>query len=285
MNAHLKSLIAALGLLGVGLVAQSCQPTWQPHPNDTSWPLRGKHVNVGCGQCHADGFDVALPTVCEGCHEPIRPAGHDPGPCGECHTEEGWDKAGSDHLFFPLTNAHALACESCHTNGTYEGLNPACASCHEADRPADHHVGEDCGGCHTPTTWGNATVDHSFFPLTNAHDVACESCHTNGTYEGLNRACGSCHEAERPANHFVGNDCAECHTPTEWGFGEFDHDPYYDVPHEGVSQCASCHLQAPDYRTFSCIDCHEHRRSEVDGEHEDEPDYVYASDACLRCHN
>ena len=33
-----------------------------------------------------------------------------------------------DHGFFPLTNAHDLGCASCHTNGTYSGLNPACES-------------------------------------------------------------------------------------------------------------------------------------------------------------
>lgn len=216
-----KGLLAILGVAAAILAAQACTPTWQPHPETESWPLLGKHVGVACAECHPAGIAAEVPLTCEGCHEADRPAQHDPGPCKVCHTEEGWDRAHINHDFFPLTHAHDLACDSCHTNGTYQGLDPACSSCHEQDRPNGHFDGSDCASCHTPTSWDDAT---------------------------------------------------------------FNHNDYFRVPHEGVSDCGSCHLAAPDYSTFSCIDCHEHSRGSVDPEHNGVNGYSYTSEACLRCH-
>ena len=49
--------------------------------------------------------------------------------------------------------------------------------------------------------------------------------------------------------------------------------------------CLDCHA-ADTFEGLDaeCINCHEHRKSEADKEHEDEPGYVYNSAACYSCH-
>ncbi|MEQ1566874.1 MAG: hypothetical protein ABMA64_14625 [Myxococcota bacterium] len=196
----------------------------------------------------------------------------------------GWDPQPADPTF-PLVGEHApLACAACHPDATPPAaISPACASCHESARPADHYSG-DCGICHTPFGWDQVVVDHGFFPLTNAHALGCDQCHAPGTYEGLDPACASCHEPDRPGGHFGVQDCGSCHHPTEWGDAEFDHDSLFRLPHEGVADCESCHLVPDDYSSFSCVDCHEHSKSSTDNEHDEVGNYVYDSDACLDCH-
>jgi hypothetical protein len=154
--------------------------------------------------------------------------------------------------------------------------------CHEPDRPEDHHEGIDCGICHTPFAWDDIVVDHDFFPLTAAHALPCERCHVGGTYTGLDPACASCHEDDRPPGHYPGQDCGACHQPTRWDDASYDHT--FEVPHHGADQCAECHLAAPDYTEPSCTHCHEHRESEMDDEHDEVGGYVWESSACIECH-
>jgi len=111
-------------LLAMGMTA--CGALWNEEAHEGEFPLRGQHVGLPCEACHTPGSDD-LPTACMGCHEAERPVPHDPGDCGECHTEDGWGTV--DHSFFPLLDAHDIACVQCHTNGGYTGLDAACASC------------------------------------------------------------------------------------------------------------------------------------------------------------
>src|SRR5215472_5916797 len=75
-----------------------------------------------------------------------------------------------------------------HVNGNYNltSANTTCI-CHQADfngTTNPNHVQSNfpttCQQCHTTTTWGNATFDHSTtgFPLTGAHTaLQCTQCH------------------------------------------------------------------------------------------------------------
>jgi hypothetical protein len=175
-------------------------------------------------------------------------------------------------------------CEACHTNGLGRPLATDCSSCHESDRPSvDHYAGLDCATCHTPEGWEQVVVNHEFFPLVDAHDLACKACHVGGTYGGLSPACASCHEDDRPPDHFLGVDCGSCHRPTTWGDASYDHT--FPVPHHEADACTDCHVNAPDYSVVSCFDaCHEHNRSETDDEHDEVRNYVYESSACIACH-
>ena len=53
------------------------------------------------------------------------------------------------------------------------------------------------------------------------------------------------------------------------------------LPHERILEC---HLRPDNFAFFSCIDCHEHRKSEMDNKHDEVPGYVWESEACLSCH-
>lgn len=186
---------------------------------------------------------------------------------------------------FHLAGRHGeIACGECHTGDLRAALPRTCTGCHLDDRPDDHYTG-DCEGCHNPSSWGDAQIDHTqFLPLGGGHSgLECTDCHAADTFEGLDRACESCHEPDRPANHFAGG-CAGCHDVSGWGNATFDHSDYFPTPHRGVSSCASCHLDHPDDSTFSCTDCHEHSQARMNGEHDDVNDYIYRSDQCLRCH-
>ncbi|MCB9727216.1 MAG: hypothetical protein H6746_01900, partial [Deltaproteobacteria bacterium] len=68
--------------------------------HDAFWPLLGKHADVGCESCHADGY-AGTPTDCDSCHHPDYVAAEDPDHvaagyprrCEVCHTAAGWNPA------------------------------------------------------------------------------------------------------------------------------------------------------------------------------------------------
>ena len=185
---------------------------------------------------------------------------------------------------FPLRGLHEpLSCTACH--GAQIGTLPTvCSGCHEPDRPAQHYGGE-CNDCHSEDGWELAVADHTLFPLDGGHDgPTCLDCHVEDDFGAADPRCTSCHS--RPSGHFAGA-CEDCHSIADWGDAAIDHDELFPVPHRGVDDCVDCHLSAGsgDYGSFSCIDCHEHRQSEMDDEHEGEVNgYVWQSNACLNCH-
>lgn len=186
---------------------------------------------------------------------------------------------------FHLEGQHReLGCSECHTGGLEAEVPETCQGCHEQDRPANHYAG-DCGDCHSPVGWDNASIDHErFLTLQGGHDgLSCTACHAEGSFEGLDPACESCHEPDRPSGHFSGG-CGTCHPVTRWGDGEFDHRPFFPVPHEGVSACESCHPQPQGTDAFTCIECHEHAQGEMTREHDEVSRFVWESQACLDCH-
>ena len=84
-----------------------------------------------------------------------------------------------------------------------------------------------------------------------------------------------------------GNSC--CSTTRSWTPATFDHDarffPINSGRHQGTwSSCSTCHTVPGNFRAFECIVCHEHRRSEMDDEHDDVRGYSYQSSACYSCH-
>lgn len=137
-------------------------------------------------------------------------------------------------------------------------------------------------GCPTHTE-----VDQAHFPIRGMHvDLSCADCHAEDLTTPIPPGCNTCHEEDRPsADHYPGQDCGDCHTDAGWDGAMVDHDDFFPTPHEGVSDCVSCHLNTPDNSTFSCIDCHEHRQSKMDAEHRGETNnYRWESNACLECH-
>jgi hypothetical protein len=190
--------------------------------------------------------------------------------CVQCHTVTTWESATFEHSQFPLTNGHSSAtCTQCHASGTFEPLPTECLFCHQADYvSAPSHVASNfpqtCESCHSITIWGNATYDHSFFPLSGGHNgLACISCHTTGTYGTIPSDCASCHQSDyqlAPGHVSSGfpMDCIQCHSTTTWLNATFDHGVFsLSGGHNGV-QCVSCHTTGT-YGTIpsDCFSCHQ----------------------------
>ncbi len=192
----------------------------------TSFPLLGKHLEVGCVACHK-GTDFKLPIAhaqCADCHTPDPHSGQfarraDGGRCESCHTVEGWHPSTftvADHARtgFPLVAPHAkVKCDDCHKPAGVKTLFKMpyahCIDCHE-----DEHHGQfagapwqnKCEQCHTGLTWktSNYTLakhQKAAFPLTGSHmAVACNDCHKPmagspvALYHFKNLDCTTCHE-------------------------------------------------------------------------------------------
>jgi hypothetical protein len=280
------------------------------------FPLEGAHARTGCTACHTTLAFRGTPSTCAGCHTDVH-RGELGTECGRCHTPRTFvDRAAMRRVHqvtrFPLSGAHAAAeCEACHAPAAQGALRfvarpPECEGCHRdaigAATQPDHRAAgfvRECERCHVPVAWNRARFDHATtrFPLDGAHRAAtCEGCHGDRVYRGKATACVGCHQADydattNPAHRAAGfpTDCASCHRTTGWPGAAFDHDarlfPINSGPHRGKwSGCATCHVNPSNYRQFTCLSCHEHRRSEADDEHDDTGGYRYESSACYACH-
>lgn len=199
--------------------------------DNTGFPLRGKHTNVECKQCHTTGVmtDPLKHDRCADCHTDQHRgqfAGReDGGACESCHTVQGWIPAtyGLDQHAksdYPLTGSHlAVPCNLCHVQIEAQGGetyarftfdSTRCQVCHEDPHRGQLNLWIDKGGCeycHSTDTWHKTSFDHSLaaFPLEGKHrEVLCLKCHTIQTDSGgqvmwmkpLKKTCAGCHEDE-----------------------------------------------------------------------------------------
>ncbi len=283
------------------------------HQN-TSFPLTGAHTSTSCQSCHQNGY-TGTSADCLSCHQidynnttnPNHVTENIPTACVDCHSTTAWQPATFDHqnTSFPLTGAHtSTTCQSCHQNG-YTGTPADCLSCHQTDynnttnpNHATENIPTTCVDCHSTTAWQPASFDHqnTGFPLTGAHiNTSCQSCHQSG-YNNTPTDCVACHETDynntTNPNHIAANfptTCVECHSTSAWTPATFDHDnqyfPIFSGKHKDKwNQCSECHTTPNNYSLFSCIDCHEHRQSEMDDKHQSVSGYVYNSINCYDCH-
>lgn len=284
-----------------GFSAQACDSchaitTWTDFNYDhgPNWILEGAHQRTECGQCHAapDTYE-GLARSCEGCHEtPAFPDHSNPEVfgvgCESCHEAQSWVPAinGSfDHAFWPLENSHGrIACSSCHDNGNLLQPPTACEGCHLADRPQRHEGVFDgsCEGCHQTSAWDALAMPFAHTPsfvLDGIHATTeCSNCHSGATYQAP-ADCISCHAMQLPPNHY-GNECATCHTTSNWNpTGELNHhtvDPNafpLSMSH-GNLLCSDCHSNGFSALPTSCESCHLN----------DQPS-GHAVDSCDGCHD
>jgi hypothetical protein len=210
-----------------GTVCSACHNTsgWKNatfNHNNTAFPLAGTHANLNCKSCHVNNVYQGTPRDCYSCHA-ARDAhnGQFGTDCASCHRPTQWQEASFNHnnTAFPLTGNHStVACQSCHVNGQYNGTPTDCYSCHAAQDAHGGQFGTNCGACHNPSSWKNATFDHNntSFPLIGKHtNLECQKCHGNGVYQGTPTQCSACHEDKHNGEN--GPDCGACHTPTDWG--------------------------------------------------------------------
>ena len=296
------------------------ESVWKPSTfdhNRTSFALAGAHVTVECAKCHVNGRFAGTPKDCFSCHQtdfqnttnPNHVTSNYPRDCLTCHNSNAWRPANFDHnrTRFPLTGAHlAVSCDLCHVNNRFTGTPTDCFSCHQSNFQSTanpNHVvanfSHTCTSCHTTNAWKPSTFDHSKtrFPLLGAHvTTTCNQCHINNRYAGTPMDCYFCHQADfqRPTNpnHVTLNfahDCKTCHTMNAWRPATFDHDGQYfriySGKHRGKWQsCATCHVNATNYKVFECILCHDHNQTQMDAEHRNKSGYQYNSQSCYKCH-
>jgi hypothetical protein len=285
------------------------------HNAVSGFPLTGAHAATACNLCHTGNSFATAPRTCVGCHlkdynqtaNPNHPQAGFPTDCSLCHSTVNWTGATFDHAksSFPLTGAHVtVQCAQCHTNSNFTTIPTNCDACHltqynQTTNPQHAAAGFplNCALCHSTTNWTSATFDHSktAFPLTGAHTtVACALCHVGNNYTTVPTDCYSCHKADytgvQNPNHIASNfptTCATCHTTTTWAGATFNHTwfPIYSGTHARVwTTCADCHLDASNYNSFSCINCHTHNEASTDPEHRNVRGYSYAPMTCYQCH-
>lgn len=306
------------GKLGPGCTDCHGENEWVPREQiamhaRTRMPLVGAHAAAQCWQCHP-GAEVGnfegLDPDCTYCHVADLARATAPDhqvqgwttDCQECHVPIAWGPARFAHPSnFPLIGGHSgHACARCHGTGpSFTGLSPDCVTCHlqeyQGTTDPDHAAvgfGTDCAQCHSVFFWGDGRFDHSAgFPLTGGHaGRSCSECHQNGVFQGTPTECIACHQGDYdgvtdPNHRALGfpTDCLQCHTTVTWSGARFDHRfPIQGGPHGAVS-CNECHT-TPGSAAFSCTDCHEHTRSDMDSKHREVQGYVYSSPECYRCH-
>jgi hypothetical protein len=272
-----------------------------------------------CTDCHTVQSDFGL-FSCTDCHEHnqidmddkhsgLNTYVYQTDACYECHPN-GEKEGAFDHSTsnFPLTGSHVgLGCAECHASG-FSGTSNICSDCHLDDfnnsiNPNHSSLGLElqCETCHTTQPgWTPALFPNhnNIYLITGAHtsiSTDCNSCH-NQDYNNTPNECFGCHEADyqsalNPPHQSSGFNtvCEDCHTQTAWIPSTFDHDnqffPIYSGKHKDEwNNCVDCHLNQSDFGDFSCIDCHEHNRTDTDNDHSEVQDYVYASWACYDCH-
>lgn len=280
----------------------------------TRFRLEGQHQYTGCRECHISLVFNEAGLNCVDCHTDLHQGtvGQD---CARCHTSRSWlvhNITEIHHLSrFPLLGAHRTAdCNDCHISASLQEYRPLgidCYDCHMTDYQSatePNHVqtgiSTDCAGCHRVDAyeWRASGISHDFFPLTQGHQIAdCSACHQSGIFVPLSSECYSCHRQDFQAASNPSHSparfstiCTECHTTNPgWKPAKFDiHDawfPIYSGSHKGEwNNCSDCHRVPENYSVFSCTDCHEHNKSEMDDKHRKVNGYAYNSNACLECH-
>ena len=256
----------------------------------TGYPLVGKHIENACTDCHADQTHQNTPVTCYGCHaEDDSHGGRSGDKCENCHNPSSWTDTSFDHASntdFPLEFKHAtLSCTDCHSEDPFDDvMDMACASCHIEDDAHNGHRGTDCGACHASEAWDKPTFDHdraTDFPLNGSHrTAACNDCHVNPVFDSSPGSdCISCHREDEPHEGLLGEQCADCHTETEWADAPFFYHDLTDFPllgeHANI-ECDDCHQSQRFADTGNaCVDCHLE---------DDNHDGVFESD-CESCHN
>ena len=278
--------------------------TWKGAKFDHKWPLQGGHAGQTCTKCHANNVYKGTPTDCYACHQAKYAATTAPNhqkalfskACQTCHGINTWQGANWTHQW-QLAGAHAaVPCAKCHATQVYKGTPQDCYSCHQAQYQATTNPNHakasfptTCQTCHGVSTWKGAKFTHTW-PLNGAHvATSCLKCHVGQVYKGTAKDCYSCHKTQydnttNPNHRGLGypTDCTSCHTTSAWKPSTFVHK--FPLREKHAVSCKTCHTVPTNYKSFSCIVCHEHNQSKMDDKHKGKKGYVYSSPACYNCH-
>jgi hypothetical protein len=279
----------------LGRACESChtEKDWKDTPSfdhdKTKFPLRGKHIDTKCKDCHPDQRYKPTPVDCYSCHkkEDVH-QGALGKPCETCHTEKKWvdlDRFDHDKTKFRLRGGHILArCNDCHSDQRYRPTPTDCYACHKKDDSHKGRFGERCESCHTDQRWKEIVFDHdrqTKYPLRDKHrGLTCESCHKGHLYqEKTPTACYACHRKEDIHNGVFGEGCDTCHNERGWKLSSFDHDrdtKYMLFGRHVEVKCEGCHTVPLTKGTTptTCVACH----------NKDDAHKGQYGDRCESCH-
>lgn len=257
----------------------------------SGFALRGGHSDLDCASCHrSHRFDDLGNSTCSTCH-----AGDDAhdgrfgSACGSCHNVSDWRSVAFDHAAetgFPLPPDHGeLPCTACHSASLTAPVPTSCGGCHVGDDPHQGQLGDRCASCHVTWHWtAQVWFDHDItrFPLVGLHaDVPCDSCHETAAFHDADAECAVCHAGDDVHEGGLGDECSDCHNPSDWHAWLFDHDTQTGFSLTGAHEelaCRACH-SGDGRRTASlqsdCSACH--RR--------DDPHSGRFGNNCQACHN
>lgn len=279
----------------LGSECKSChgEKSWKEntfdHDRKTKFPLRLRHRELPCRDCHksVDGKDNP-PRTCNGCHaaDDVH-KGRNGEACGDCHKEKAWKEARFDHQRasgYALRGGHEkISCQVCHRGPVHEvALERACRACHVKDDAHKGQLGTNCERCHNEQGWSkNVAFDHDItrFPLIGLHATApCEACHVTAGYRDTKRECIDCHAKNDEHKGALGKACAQCHTPNAWRLWRFNHDKdtkfVLDGAHKSLA-CNACHRKGAGPKlNQACGSCHG----------DDDVHRGSYGQACNRCH-
>lgn len=257
--------------------------------NKTKYPLRGKHGEVACKECHAEDRYKNTPLDCYSCHKKDdKHKGQEGTKCDECHNERTWKKTPFDHnkSRFPLVGKHETTeCKKCHTTPAFKDAPMDCYSCHKKDDKHKGSYGEKCETCHAERDWKTIVFDHELhtkYLLFGGHLRAkCESCHKGHLYKDKTPTdCHTCHKKDDVHKARFGEKCVSCHTERDWKAMLFNHDRDTTYPLKGYhrkTRCESCH-KGTLYKDKMATDCYScHKRDDIHRSN--------FGEKCEKCHN
>jgi hypothetical protein len=207
------------------------------NPDDSDWPLEGKHGKVKCNDCHKSIHFKPTPRECGGCHgEPDVHRGQLGTLCGSCHVADDWKliHTGHDVPTPKFAGAHdRVPCVACHPGGRLlGGTGNLCITCHRNDDIHHNVLGPNCGECHTQRTFAGAHFEHNRVgcELMGVHRMLpCVDCHIGGNFTALASNCYACHAKDKarataqsqstptPTDHTSFTFCAGCHNTIFFG--------------------------------------------------------------------
>lgn len=266
----------------LSVVCSDChdQKSFKPAPNfshlNSNFPLKGKHKEVLCIDCHkkvtsngriTQQFKGIKYNNCTDCH--LDPHENRFGQnCSQCHNEQSFltlnEGKSFDHNLtkFKLKGRHQkVTCKSCHKKEYTASLAfSRCTDCH-----TDYHNGQfstnnpasDCADCHsengfTTSTFSVARHNESGFKLKGAHVATpCIACHqktTTWNFRNIGKQCIDCHndihQNKISPKYYPGQTCESCHLEDKWASITFDHS-ITNFALEGAHKtqgCRSCHF-------------------------------------------
>jgi len=260
--------------------------------NKTAFPLKNKHAEVKCEQCHKpteDRFEnkpyhfkskFIFPEMamadCKTCHVDYH-MGQLGSKCSTCHNDTGWKNVKFDHNLqsrFKITGKHIdVKCEQCHKPIKnkfveiakvrrpvilYKPIVAECITCHKD--PHKGHFGNNCQECHMEKGWKLTKDFHKNFTLSGVHfSLNCQECHKdNRKLTGMSQECILCHQKDDIHQGTLPN-CGTCHKQQFWEDVDFKHSLTL-FPLRGAHrtlECAMCHYNNI-YQGLNnqCINCH-----------------------------